>query len=69
VYYAILFLVLGVIAGVLHWAGVAAVTVPMSWVLLATGILLGGNLRDHGAPRSGCVTGMSGCRQVPGVMT
>jgi uncharacterized membrane protein YtjA (UPF0391 family) len=40
-YYAILFLVLGVIAGVLHWAGVAAVTAPMSWVLLATGILLG----------------------------
>lgn len=26
-----------------------------------------GNLRDHGAPWSGCVTGMSGCRQVPGV--
>ena len=41
VYYAILFLVLGVIAGVLHWAGVATVTAPMSWVLLATGILLG----------------------------
>jgi uncharacterized membrane protein YtjA (UPF0391 family) len=41
VYYAILFLVLGVIAGVLHWAGVAAVTAPMSWVLFVTGILLG----------------------------
>ena len=40
-YYAILFLVLGVIAGVLHWAGVAAVTAPMSWVLFVTGILLG----------------------------
>ena len=40
-YYAILFLVLGVIAGALHWAGVAVVTAPMSWVLLATGILLG----------------------------
>jgi len=41
VYYAILFLVLGVIAGVLHWAGVATVTAPMSWVLFVTGILLG----------------------------
>jgi uncharacterized membrane protein YtjA (UPF0391 family) len=41
VYYALLFLVLGVIAGVLHWAGVAAVTAPMSWVLFVTGILLG----------------------------
>ena len=40
-YYALLFLVLGVIAGVLHWAGVAAVTAPMSWVLSVTGILLG----------------------------
>ena len=40
-YYAILFLVLGVIAGALHLAGVAVVTAPMSWVLLATGILLG----------------------------
>ena len=29
-YYALVFLVLGVIAGVLHWAGVAAVTAPMS---------------------------------------
>ena len=40
-YYAILFLVLGVIAGVLHWAGVAVVTAPMSWVLFGTGIVLG----------------------------
>ena len=40
-YYALLFLALGVIAGVLHWAGVAAVTTPMCWVLLVTGILLG----------------------------
>ena len=39
-YYALLFLVLGVIAGVLHWAGVAIVTAPMSWVLLVTGIVL-----------------------------
>jgi uncharacterized membrane protein YtjA (UPF0391 family) len=41
VYYAFMFLVLGVIAGVLHWAGVVAVTAPMFWVLLVTGILLG----------------------------
>jgi uncharacterized membrane protein YtjA (UPF0391 family) len=40
VYYAILFLVLGMIAGVLHVAGVAVVTAPMSGVLLVTGILL-----------------------------
>jgi uncharacterized membrane protein YtjA (UPF0391 family) len=40
-YYAIMFLVLGLIAGLLHWAGVAAVTAPMSWVLFVTGILLG----------------------------
>ena len=41
VYYAILFfLVLGVIAGVLQWAGVAVVTAPMSWVLFVTGIML-----------------------------
>ena len=36
-----MFLVIGVIAGVLHLAGVAAVTGPMSGVLLLTGILLG----------------------------
>ena len=40
-YYALMFLVLGVIAGVLHWAGVAGVTAPMSWVLFVTGIMLG----------------------------
>jgi len=38
-YYALVFLVLGVIAGVLQWTGVAAVTAPMSWVLFVTGIL------------------------------
>jgi len=41
VYYALMFLVLGVIAGVLHWAGVVAVTAPMSWVLVVSGIILG----------------------------
>jgi uncharacterized membrane protein YtjA (UPF0391 family) len=39
-YYALMFLVLGVIAGVLHLAGVAAVTAPMSGVLFVTGVLL-----------------------------
>ena len=39
-YYALMFLVLGVIAGALHVAGLAAVTAPMSWVLFVTGILL-----------------------------
>ena len=38
-YYALVFLVLGVIAGVLQWTGVAAVTAPMSWVLFVTGIV------------------------------
>jgi uncharacterized membrane protein YtjA (UPF0391 family) len=41
VYYALMFLILGVIAGVLHWARVVAVTAPMCWVLFVTGILLG----------------------------
>ena len=40
VYYALMLLVLGMIAGVLHIAGVAAVTAPMSWVLFVTGIML-----------------------------
>ena len=39
-YYAILFLVLGVIAGGLHLAGVAVVTAPMSWVVFGTGTVL-----------------------------
>ena len=39
-YYALMFLVLGMIAGVLQWAGVVAVTAPMAWVLFVTGILL-----------------------------
>jgi uncharacterized membrane protein YtjA (UPF0391 family) len=38
-YYALVFLVLGVIAGILQWTGVAAVTAPMSWVLFVTGIV------------------------------
>ena len=39
-YYALLFLVLGVIAGALNLAGVAAVAVQISWVLFVIGIVL-----------------------------
>ena len=38
--YALLFLVIGVIAGVLHLAGVAAVAVQVSSVLFLIGIAL-----------------------------
>ena len=37
---ALLFLVVGVIAGVLHLSGVAAVAVQISWVLFLIGIAL-----------------------------
>jgi uncharacterized membrane protein YtjA (UPF0391 family) len=39
-YYALMFLVVGVIAEVLHLAGVAAGAVQISWVLFLIGILL-----------------------------
>jgi uncharacterized membrane protein YtjA (UPF0391 family) len=39
-YYALLFLVVGVIAGALNMAGVAAVAVQISWVLFLIGIVL-----------------------------
>ena len=39
-YYALMFLVIGVIAGVLNMAGVAAVAVQISWILLLIGIVL-----------------------------
>ena len=39
-YYALMFLALGVIAEVLHLAGLPEVTAPMSWILLVTGTLL-----------------------------
>ena len=39
-YYALMFLVVGVIAGVLHLAGVAAVAVQISWILFLIGIVL-----------------------------
>jgi uncharacterized membrane protein YtjA (UPF0391 family) len=39
-YYALMFLVVGVIAGALHLAGVAAVAVQISWILFLIGIVL-----------------------------
>jgi uncharacterized membrane protein YtjA (UPF0391 family) len=39
-YYALIFLVVGVIAGALNLAGVSAVAVQISWVLFLVGIVL-----------------------------
>jgi len=39
-YYALVFLVIGVIAGALNLAGVSAVAVQISWVLFLVGIVL-----------------------------
>jgi uncharacterized membrane protein YtjA (UPF0391 family) len=39
-YYALMFLVVGVIAGALNLAGVAAVAVQISWILFLIGIVL-----------------------------
>lgn len=39
-YYALMCLVVGVTAGVLHLAGAAAVAVQISWVLFLIGIVL-----------------------------
>jgi uncharacterized membrane protein YtjA (UPF0391 family) len=39
-YYALVFLVVGLIAGVLNLAGVSTVAVQISWVLFVIGILL-----------------------------
>ena len=39
-YYALVFLVVGVIAGALNLAGVEAVAVQISWVLFVIGIVL-----------------------------
>jgi uncharacterized membrane protein YtjA (UPF0391 family) len=38
--YALLFLVVGLIAGVLNLAGVAAVAVQIAWILFLIGIML-----------------------------
>lgn len=40
-YYALAFLVVGVIAGALHLAGVSAVAVRISWTLFLIGVVLG----------------------------
>ena len=39
-YYALIFLLVGVIAGALNLAGVSAVAVQISWVLFLVGIVL-----------------------------
>ena len=39
-YYALVFLVVGVIAGALNLAGVSAVAVQLSWILFVIGIVL-----------------------------
>ena len=39
-YYAAMFLFVGLIAGVLNWAGVAADATHSSWTLLLSGIVL-----------------------------
>ena len=67
-YYALVFLIVGVIAGTLNLAGVSAVAVQISWVLFLVGIVL---VAIH------LITGRSArmtrscrdVRQVSGVMT
>ena len=39
-YYALIFMVVGVIAGALNLAGVSAVAVQISWILFLIGIIL-----------------------------
>ena len=39
-YYAAMFLFFGLIAGGLHWAGIATVATQSSWTLLMSGIVL-----------------------------
>jgi uncharacterized membrane protein YtjA (UPF0391 family) len=39
-YFALLFLVVGLIAGALNLAGVAAVAVQISWILFLIGVVL-----------------------------
>ena len=39
-YYALVFLAVGLIAGALHLAGVVAVAVQISWILLLIGSVL-----------------------------
>ena len=39
-YYAAMFLLVGLIAGALNWAGIATVATQSSWTLLLSGIVL-----------------------------
>ena len=39
-YFALMFLVVGLIAGVLNLAGVSAVAVQISWILFVIGVIL-----------------------------
>jgi uncharacterized membrane protein YtjA (UPF0391 family) len=39
-YYALVFLVVGVIAGALNLAGVSAIAVQISWILFVIGVVL-----------------------------
>jgi uncharacterized membrane protein YtjA (UPF0391 family) len=39
-YYALVFLIVGLIAGALHLAGLSAVAVQISWVLFLIGVVL-----------------------------
>ena len=39
-YYALVFMVVGVIAGALNLAGVSAVAVQISWILFVIGVVL-----------------------------
>ena len=39
-YFALLFLIVGLIAGALNIAGVAAIAVQISWILFVIGIVL-----------------------------
>jgi len=39
-YFALLFLVVGLIAGALNFAGVAAIAVQISWILFVIGVVL-----------------------------
>ena len=39
-YFALMFLIVGLIAGALNVAGVAAIAVQISWILFVVGIVL-----------------------------
>lgn len=54
-YYALIFLVVGVIAGPLNFAGVSAVAVQLSWGLFLVGIVFAGDSSGHGSFRQSLV--------------